>query len=225
MENNLIIAFGDIHGCYQAAAKAVRLSEELDAKAIFLGDYVDRGPSAVKTLQILIEAQKKHPDWIFIRGNHDQMLLDLIEEKASPMDIGTVLNGEFDYWQAAKSFFEWKELDAVGRKAIYDFLNGTILFHETRDFIFCHAVLRDTGEELGKKSMDELMWNYDYEPHWTGKRFIHDHLPIRSVSETGQGININTCCGYGGLLTGLIFDEINPTDNSTIQISENGGLA
>ncbi len=225
MENNLIIAFGDIHGCYQAAAKAVEISEELDAKAIFLGDYVDHGPSAVKTIQVLIEAKKKHPDWIFIRGNHDQMLLDLIDEKAKPTDIGTVLDGEFEYWQAVKSLLEWKDLDAEGRQEIYDFLNETILFYENRDFIFCHAVLRDTGEELEKKLMDELIWNYDYEPLWTGKRFIHGHLPIRNVSKTGQGVNINTRCGYGGLLTGLILNENNPTDYSTIQIFEYGSLA
>lgn len=52
-----VIAFGDIHGCYKAADKAVKLAEDLNLIAIFLGDYVDRGPSAVKTLQILIKAK------------------------------------------------------------------------------------------------------------------------------------------------------------------------
>nr|WP_287935661.1 metallophosphoesterase [Algoriphagus sp.] len=102
--NDLIIAFGDIHGCFQAAAKAVEISEELDTKAIFLSDYVDRGPSAVKTLQILIDAKMKHPDWIYIRGNHDQMLLDLIDEKAKPRDIGIVLDGEFENGLLAEAY-------------------------------------------------------------------------------------------------------------------------
>lgn len=68
----------------------------MDAKTIFHGDYLDRGPSAVKKLQILIEAKMKHPDWIFSRGNHDQILWDLIDEKAKPTDIGTALDGEFE---------------------------------------------------------------------------------------------------------------------------------
>lgn len=38
----------------------------------------------------------KHPDWIFSRGNHDQILWDLIDEKAKPTDIGTALDGEFE---------------------------------------------------------------------------------------------------------------------------------
>lgn len=221
---NKLIAFGDIHGCYPAAAKAVEISEELGAKSIFLGDYVDRGPSAVKTLQILNEAKRKHPDWIFLRGNHDQMLLDLIHEKAKPTDIGTALDSGFDYWQAAKSLGEWKELDGTGRQEIYDFLNETTLFHETPEFIFCHAILRDTGEPIEKKSLDELIWNYEYSPFWEGKRFVHGHYPEEKVRKKGMGICINTRCGYGGVLTGLILDERNPRDFTTIQIREDGSL-
>lgn len=225
MKNNLIIAFGDIHGCYPAAAKAVEICEEKTAQAIFLGDYVDRGPSAVKTLKVLIEAKKKHPDWIFLKGNHEQMLLDLILQRATPTDIGEpIIGGDFLYWQAAKSLQEWKALDMEGRQEIYDFLNETRLFYETADFIFCHAVLRDTGESLEKKSRDELIWNYEYSPFWEGKRFIHAHYPEEKVRKKGMGISINTSCGFGGFLTGLILDERNPHDFSTIQIREDGSL-
>lgn len=223
-ENNLIITFGDIHGCYPAAAKAVEISEELGAKVIFLGDYVDRGPSAVKTLRSLIRAKENHPDWLFLRGNHEQMLLDLIMGTANPSDIGAALNLEFDYSQAARSFQEWKGLNAYGKKEIHDFLNQTILYHETTDFIFCHATLRDTSEEMGKKPKEELIWNYSYEPVWTGKRFVHGHLPVKQVTEEGRGININTSCGYGGVLTGLIINESDPDNYEYIQIHENGSL-
>ena len=78
MRNETIIAFGDIHGCFNAALKAVQLANEEKAMAVFLGDYVDRGPDSIKTLEVLIEAKKRNPKWVFLRGNHDQMLLDLI---------------------------------------------------------------------------------------------------------------------------------------------------
>ena len=221
---NTIIAFGDIHGCYEAARSAVQLAEELNARAVFLGDYVDRGPSAVKTLRSLIRAKENHPDWLFLRGNHDQMLLDLIVGTANPSDIGAALNLEFDFGQAARSFQEWKGLNAYGKKEIHDFLNQTILYHETTDFIFCHAALRDTSEEMKKKPKEELIWNYSYEPVWTGKRFVHGHLPVKQVTEEGRGININTSCGYGGVLTGLIINESDPNNYEHIQINENGSL-
>ena len=79
-----VIVFGDIHGCYKAANTAITLAEGLNVSAIFLGDYVDRGSSSMKVLEILINAKEKHPDWIFLRGNHDQMLLDLINGNKHP---------------------------------------------------------------------------------------------------------------------------------------------
>ena len=87
MENKRIIAFGDIHGCFKAATSAVQLANKEKALAVFLGDYVDRGPDSIKTLEVLIEAKKQNPEWIFLRGNHDQMLLDLIFDKQNPNKI------------------------------------------------------------------------------------------------------------------------------------------
>lgn len=60
-----IIIFGDIHSCYEAANTAVKLAEDLEVQAVFLGDYVDRGPSCVKTLQTLISAKKNIPNGYF----------------------------------------------------------------------------------------------------------------------------------------------------------------
>mgnify|MGYP000436377201 CR=1 FL=1 len=217
-----IIAFGDIHGCYLAANTAVKISEDKKTKAIFLGDYVDRGPSAMQTIKILNAAKKRNFDWIFIRGNHDQMVLDLILGKASPMDTGTTPEGEFEYWQAVKSFHEWQSLEPREKDEAFQFLDETVPYYETKEFIFCHAVLRDTDQKIEEKSLLELIWNYDYDPLWTEKPFVHGHLPVKEVTKDEFGININTSCGYGGFLTGYIIDPTNSKNNSLIQIQENG---
>lgn len=67
-----IIAFGDIHGCFQALEKAVEIAKKLKAKVVFLGDYIDRGPDSIKTLDVLMKVKEENPDWVFLRGNHDQ---------------------------------------------------------------------------------------------------------------------------------------------------------
>lgn len=222
---NKIIVFGDIHGCDAAAESAVKLSEEIKAQAIFLGDYVDRGPSAVKTLRVLMAAKQIHPDWVFLRGNHDQMLLDLITGKASVTDFGSVLGMEFGYSQAAKSYEEWTELEQTEQNRIFDFLQETSFYYETSGFVFCHALLRDTQETVHQKSSEELIWNYSYSPLWEGKNFIHGHLPVKIPTITGRGININTSCGYGGYLTGLILETTEVKDiYSYILINEDGDL-
>lgn len=216
-----IIAFGDIHGHYKAALRAVQLAEENQAKAIFLGDYVDRGPSALETLRILITAKQNHPEWVFLRGNHDQMLLDLITGQASIADIGQVLGSNFDYAQTAKSYEEWQQTNNEEKSVIYDFLNNLEYYYETKKYIFCHSVLNQLEGNMYEKSKELLIWNYNYELKWRGKIFVHGHLPVTNPSFFYQGININTKCGYGGYLTGLIVDITNDFEFHTISEAGN----
>jgi len=152
MENSRIIAFGDIHGCFKAANKAVELANEEKALAIFLGDYVDRGPDSIKTLEVLIEAKKQNPEWIFLRGNHDQMLLDLILDKQKPNTIFDVISGKTSNEETSKVFFQWKTCDDTLQQEIVTFLNDTKFYHETEHWIFVHAPLKDSSVPLIKKN-------------------------------------------------------------------------
>lgn len=204
------IAFGDIHGCFKAAKKAVELAEDLCLQAIFLGDYVDRGPSAIETLRVLIQAKENHPDWVFLRGNHDQMLLDLINEDALTTDVGKVLGAiQYDYKQASTSYEEWKALENEEQSAILSFLSSTIYYFENQKYIFSHAIINMYGGLVSQKTKELLIWNYDYHPIWYRKMFVHGHLPVKFPSLRFSGINVNTECGYGGCLTGVVTNIVN----------------
>jgi len=67
---------------------------------------VDRGSFSIKTLEVLIEAKKNNPDWIFLRGNHEQMLLDLIMFKQKPNNRFDVISGKTSNEETSKVFFE-----------------------------------------------------------------------------------------------------------------------
>ncbi len=218
------IVFGDIHGCAAAVKRGILLAEELDCKAIFLGDYVNRGPASLETLRLLIKAKKNHPDWIFLRGNHDQMLLNLIQNKAKINDQEIALHRYlYSYTHCANTWEELKQISALERAEIKQFLDATNAFLEDKSYIYCHAILRDTNEHLDNKTLEECIWNYDYKPAWKGKTFIHGHLPCNKVTFKSKGININTKCGYGGFLTGICFNNKIGIDEHTIfSISEDG---
>lgn len=72
------IAIGDIHG-------RLDLLEELlarhcvDQTLVFLGDYVDRGPSSAEVLALLKELCATRSA-ICLKGNHEQMMLDFIDD-------------------------------------------------------------------------------------------------------------------------------------------------
>jgi len=74
----LIIAIGDIHGCFDPLKALVRMVEQEcrpavdEIEYIFVGDYIDRGPSTREVLDFLIDLDAKKT---FLMGNHEDMLL------------------------------------------------------------------------------------------------------------------------------------------------------
>ena len=211
-----VIVFGDIHGCYKAANTAITLAEGLNVSAIFLGDYVDRGSSSMKVLEILINAKEKHPDWIFLRGNHDQMLLDLINGNKHP--------DGFDERTEKESYQEWQEQPIDFQNKVVAFIESTQFYYQTLQYTFVHAPLRDDNIPLIHKTQNELIWNYDLTPHWLVGKFIHGHSTTDEIVQTGLGTNINTLCGYGGKLTGLVVDLGMGAMINSFSISEDGRI-
>src|SRR5258708_6703543 len=43
---------------------------------VFLGDYVDRGEDSRAVLETLVQLRKEHENVVFLRGNHEQLMLD-----------------------------------------------------------------------------------------------------------------------------------------------------
>lgn len=74
MSRKLVI--GDIHGGLKAIHQVLERANVTQKDIlIFLGDYVDGWSESPAVLDFLIEFQKKQ-SCIFIRGNHDELLLD-----------------------------------------------------------------------------------------------------------------------------------------------------
>lgn len=72
-----LIAVGDIHG---QLAKLEQLLEQVrpaDSDLwVFLGDYIDRGSDSAGVIAALIAFARQYPQSVFLRGNHEQMMLD-----------------------------------------------------------------------------------------------------------------------------------------------------
>ena len=71
-----IFAVGDIHGCFdklKALLDKIPFDPQRDT-IVFLGDYVDRGPSSYEVVEFLIELKKNCENAVFLKGNHEEML-------------------------------------------------------------------------------------------------------------------------------------------------------
>lgn len=69
---------GDVHGCFRELMKLLEKIERSDDKArfIFVGDFVDRGPEVMRTLDWAISHISKTGRYRSVMGNHEAMLIE-----------------------------------------------------------------------------------------------------------------------------------------------------
>lgn len=83
-----IFAIGDIHGCHSKLIRlldCIPLDKDHDT-LVFIGDYINRGPDSREVLDTLLQVQATYAHPVFLKGNHEQMLL----EYAATGDVETL---------------------------------------------------------------------------------------------------------------------------------------
>lgn len=218
-----LYAVGDIHGCYN------ELKELMDkilvdigndaAKIVFLGDYVDRGPDSAKVVDFLDSLRTSGPsgiEFVFLRGNHEDMLINAVLEKPTKDDLELFyMNGGFQTRQSYEdNNFIFKDHE--------EFYRSLERYHRDGDFFFVHAGLAPalTMEKALNQYVfgyDALFWAREWNEHdgeFPENVFIvHGHTPVAEVDFHANQINIDTGCVFGkahsenyGLLTAVRLD-------------------
>ena len=69
---------GDIHGCFTEMMRLLETIEERDhnARFIFTGDFIDRGPEVWKVLEWARSHITRRGKYRSVRGNHEAMVID-----------------------------------------------------------------------------------------------------------------------------------------------------
>ena len=206
MQNIFVI--GDIHGCLEklrALMDKIPINYSSD-QLIFIGDYIDRGPSSLEVVDYLIDLRRRLPDTIFLKGNHE----DMLENYLDGSDRFTyLLNGG------------QRTLDAYLNRpnnpggfpvpaAHLEFFNALQLYYQTDDYIFVHAGLRKKVALESQEKMD-LLWIRDeflYTDFDFGKRVIFGHTPFKEPLVQANKIGIDTGAVYGNRLTCVQLPEL-----------------
>ena len=196
-----IFAIGDIHGCFdklQSLLAKIHIDFARDS-LVFLGDYVDRGPDSFEVVEYLTGLKRRYPQIVFLKGNHEEMLLDYL---LGVDQMGYLLTGGR---QTMDSYL--KQPSAAGSDTIptahRDFYETLTLYHETEQYFFAHAGLKPKVL-LADQSPHDLLWirqefirsTYDF-----GKQVVFGHTPLPKPLVTPNKIGIDTGAVYGGKLT------------------------
>lgn len=208
---NPIECFGDIHGHRAAAEATVSLAEDLGITAVFFGDYIDRYPDRASILRVLMDASQRHPDWVFLIGNHDWMLKDILE--------GRCHSEEFDErtFKATLPCLHPAELPNL-----LEWLKACSAFYRFGNFLFVHGGFIDARAHIDHVPPEELVWIYGIPDTWYEETVIRGHEFVDRVEIQPRNININTGCGIGGFLTALLLESTGGSLTEAWQITESG---
>ena len=225
LENTRIYAIGDIHGCHDLLETLLDqiIANDLTRPPIetkilvFLGDYIDRGENSKAVIDLLLQACPPRYDTVFLKGNHEEMLLQALDDK-----------GAADFWlrnggrqtvasygiQGASDHTKFTPdqlIEAFLTKLPPDhraFLETLPLSFECGDYFFAHAGIHP-DKPLDEQEERHLLWIRDrflFSEKDFGKVIIHGHTPARDVDSAKNRIGIDTAAVYGGKLTALMLE-------------------
>ncbi|MBT7767373.1 MAG: serine/threonine protein phosphatase, partial [Bdellovibrionales bacterium] len=89
-----IFVISDIHGC-DTELKLLLNKLPLEpnkSKIIFLGDYIDRGIESKQVIDTIMELQGMF-DVVTLMGNHEEMLINFLQDPLSEEAVSFVYNG------------------------------------------------------------------------------------------------------------------------------------
>lgn len=213
-------AIGDIHGHLTALKSLLEVIPFVQGdQLVFLGDYVDKGPDVRGVLDFLCGFAER-PNTIFLRGNHDQMLLDAYEDP-SKFGIWECLAGADPLASYGCGTTE-ELLGRIPEDHLKFLRNRCVDQFEIDRFIFVHGGIRP-DRSPSQEDTDHLHWLTlaMASPHETGRTVICGHSAQASgqIADLGHTICIDTGVSKGGRLTCLDlvgFDYWQSTEDGRI---------
>lgn len=224
-EDMRLYAIGDIHGRDDLLAD---LLNRIGADArhqpsdrnilIFLGDYIDRGLQSREVLDRLTGDPMPGFERVFLKGNHEQALLQFLDDAA--------FGRTWKYYGGLETLHSYgiKELTLSDDPADFEharerleeilpqshrhFLETLGLTAEFGDYFFTHAGVRP-GVSLNRQIEEDLLWIRDdfLESHASfGKIVVHGHTPKEEVVFRRNRIGVDTGAYMTGVLTALVLE-------------------
>jgi serine/threonine protein phosphatase 1 len=218
-----IYAFGDIHGRLDLLERLLfRVDNDIAQRPairpifVFLGDYIDRGPSSRETIEFLL-ARRELNECVFLKGNHEQIAVNCLNNPRvfnQWLRLGGIETLASYGLRLGRLTSRTKvaELQAAFHRALprahLDFFRDQQTSFACGDFYFAHAGVKP-HVELSRQTENDLLWIRDEFLASTedfGKIVVHGHTPAHTVEIRPNRINIDTGAYATGRLTCLVID-------------------
>ena len=206
---------GDIHGC---VAELSRLVEGLPLaqgdRLVFLGDYIDRGPDSRAVVSYLLSLQQDYSavEFVFLKGNHEDMLLSYLGLSGQHGDMFLANGGK-----ATLASYDIETDKATTEHALsmipashLIFFQGLSHYYIMDPFLCVHAGIQP-GKPLAEQTDEELFWirnSFIYRSHTLPYTVLFGHTPQSTVFyDLPFKVGLDTGLVYGNMLTCLEVNE------------------
>ncbi len=216
-----VYAIGDIHGRSDLLIDLLR-QIEADANAVgayapltvFLGDYIDRGDHSAEVIDCLTVIEEEGAaEAVFLRGNHEQMMLDFLEDPATAsrwLRFGG-LSTLMSYGLRGITGTSSAEDLAVVRDRLAEavdpahvaFLKRLSHSHRAGNLLFTHAGA-DPGIPVEMQNPSTLLWGcatFGAMPRHDGIWVVHGHTIVDTPAARRGVISVDTGAYVTGHLT------------------------
>jgi len=219
-------AIGDTHGDLVVVEGAIKYLESVitpDDLVVWLGDYIDRGPSSKQCVDAIIAFQQKHLNTICLCGNHERMLLDASKEavqvysNSDQIGIGPKTHM---WWcnggdKAMMSYDAWGHADwqAIVPEEHWNWFKNLKIDYRWGDYLFVHAGILPDGVTWAAPDYDPRLWitkafaddtsNYGFVVIYGHSPKTNPPLPKSQPNKIG----IDTGAIFGGRLSIIRLDK------------------
>lgn len=216
-------AVGDIHGRADLLVELHQMIRE-DAEAfggrkqiLYLGDYIDRGLQSRQVVEMLLSPQLPGFETIFLKGNHEQAMLDFLEypeATAGWLSFGgreTLLSYGISVTHVPLMRDMKRlaaELDEMLPEDHREFLEDGLLSFRAGDYYFVHAGVRP-GVPLEDQHFEDQLWIREEFIHSNvdhGAVVVHGHTISPEPEIMPNRIGLDTGAFHSGILTALVLE-------------------
>jgi serine/threonine protein phosphatase 1 len=219
-----IYAIGDIHGRLDLLQRMHALiGNDLvtlgprEATVVYLGDYVDRGPSSYEVIDCLCRHPLSGVHTICLMGNHEDMMLAFLDGEDDGLWFmnggdATIRSYGIDddcFYLDVHEYQNLRRRLSLALPAPHAaLLRALKYFHIEGDYLFVHAGVRP-GTPLDRQQPRDLMWirgpflasSLDH-----GWCVVHGHTIGRTPELRSNRIAIDTGAVFSGHLTCLVLE-------------------
>ena len=219
---------GDIHGCFDELVELLEtlgyaISTQPDGntlvtppngrKAVFVGDFVDRGPKVPEVLRLVMQMQRTDAA-ICVPGNHDVKLVRALRGRNVQQTHGL-----------AESLAQLEKESTEFKAQVAEFLNDLVSHYvlDNGNLVVAHAGMKAElqgrasgrvrefalyGETTGETDEFGLPIRLNWADEYRGTAtVVYGHTPVAEPQWINRTINIDTGCVFGGKLTALRYPE------------------